>query len=77
MLKAALRKFGLTDKYTRKRLSAFTARYATTNRTLDIGSGGTGQHRGDFPNCETLDFNDTHGVDHVADVHDLYIFNDN
>ena len=31
----------------------------------------------DFPNCETLDFYDTDGVDYAADVHDLHIFNDN
>lgn len=77
ILKTLLRNFGLTDKYTRKRLASFTAKYATSERTLDIGSAGAGEHLDHFPNTETLDLQKTAGVDFEGDVHDLRDFGDN
>lgn len=57
-------------KITRKNLEKFLARYATQERVLDIGSGGSSYDRF-FPNRVTVDIDPARNPDFVADAHKL------
>ncbi len=69
---------GLTRKITRPRIEAFLRRYATSEKTLDIGCG-TAPYGKYFPNRTTLEIAPREGVqvDIVADVHSLPMIAEN
>jgi SAM-dependent methyltransferase len=57
-------------KITRRNLEPFLARYATKEKTLDIGAGGSSYSRY-FPNRVTLDIDPARKPDIVGDAHAL------
>lgn len=57
-------------KITRERLEAFLKGYATQERVLDVGAGGSGYGRF-FPNRVTVDIDPRRNPDIVADAHHL------
>ena len=57
-------------KITRRSLGQFLARYATNERVLDIGSGGSSYHRF-FPNRLAIDIDPKRKPDIVGDAHAL------
>jgi SAM-dependent methyltransferase len=57
-------------KYTRLRLEPFLKRYATEERVLDIGAGGSSYSRY-FPNRVTIDIDPARKPDIVGDAHAL------
>ena len=65
---------GITRKITRPRLEAFLKKYATTDKTLDIGSGDK-PYIAMFPNSFTVDNKERPGIplDFIADAHDLSV----
>ena len=69
---------GLTRKITRPRIEAFLQRYATGEKTLDVGCG-TALYGKYFPNRTTLEIAPRPGVqvDIVADVHHLPMITEN
>ena len=73
---ALLDQSGLTAKMTRKNFREVIARYASLEKTLDIGSGGYSLYGEYFPNRVAVDIKEQPGVDIVADVHNLSIFED-
>lgn len=64
----------ITRKIARPRLEQFLKKYATSARTLDIGSGDR-PYRHLFPNSCAVDAQERPGVplDYVADAHDLSV----
>jgi ubiquinone/menaquinone biosynthesis C-methylase UbiE len=72
-----LDRIGLTRKITRPRLAAFLKKYASDQKTLDVGCG-SALYGNYFPNRTTLDIAARPGVqvDIVADAHDLSIIED-
>lgn len=69
---ALLDTLGITTKITRPRLEAFLKKYATTEKTLDIGSGNK-PYVHLFPNISTVDNKERPGtkLDFIGDAHDL------
>ena len=69
---------GLTRKITRPRIEAFLRKYASDQKTLDVGCG-TALYGKLFPNCTTLEIAPREGVkvDIVGDVHSLPMIADN
>jgi len=57
-------------KITREKLNLFLAKYATKDRVLDIGSGGSSYDRY-FPNRVSVDIDPLRKPDIVADAHNL------
>lgn len=66
---------GLTRKIPRRGIDAFIKKHATSEKTLDIGSG-HGPYGQYFPNRVSIDRESGPGVDLVADAHDLSLFPD-
>ena len=58
------------QKITRKQLDKFLEKYATDDKILDIGSGGSSYHRY-FPNRLTVDIDPERRPEIIADAHNL------
>ncbi len=58
------------QKYTRPGIEKFITAYATNERILDVGSGGSSYHRL-FPNRLTIDIDPARKPEVVADAHSL------
>lgn len=61
---------GMFKKITRKQLEGFLARHASSERVLDIGSGGSSYGRF-FPNRYSVDIESSRKPDQIADAHSL------
>ncbi len=70
-----LHKTGLMSKMTRKNFDKHIEKYASSSRTLDVGSGGN-PYKEFFPNRISMDIVDDNDVDIVADVHNMKVFKD-